>query len=77
MRRIGCEGCTRTLANTEIALNLKLRGRAVSRFFCMDCLALRCDCSAEKLTELAQFYRSNGCELFAREYVKEKGCEGD
>ena len=65
------------MGNTDIALTLKLCGRASSRFFCRPCLALRSDCSVEKLTELAEFYRSNGCELFSREYVQEKGSEGD
>lgn len=71
MRRIRCEGCQSLLGNTEIALNLKLRGRAVSRFCCLSCLAERLDCTRETLKEMAAFYKDNGCELFAREYVCE------
>jgi len=75
MRRICCEGCQGPLGNLEIALNLKLRGRAVSRFCCLSCLAERLGCTRETLREMAAFYKGNGCELFAREYVPEPVCE--
>lgn len=76
MKRVLCCGCGAMLGNTDIALTLKLCGRASSRFFCRRCMALRCDMSVEQLGEMAEFYRSNGCELFSREYVKEKEREG-
>ena len=74
MRRIRCEGCQSLLGNIEIALNLKLRGRAVSRFCCLSCLAERLACTREALEEMAAFYSGHGCELFTRKYVCE--CEG-
>jgi len=71
MRRILCEECKASLGNMEIALNLKLRGRAASRFACLPCLARRLGCAQALLEEKAAFYRSHGCELFACEYVCE------
>ncbi|MBE5799068.1 MAG: hypothetical protein E7321_03860 [Clostridiales bacterium] len=71
MRCIRCEGCKSLLGNMEIALNLKLRGRAVSRFYCLSCLAQQLGCTRSALEEMAAFYSSGGCELFAREYVCE------
>jgi len=75
MRRICCEDCQSSLGNMEIALNLKLRGRAASRFCCLPCLAKRLDCTRAALEETAAFYSSHGCELFAREYVCETAQE--
>ena len=75
MKRILCVDCGKALGNTDVALNLKLRGRAVGTFFCRTCFAHRLDCSEEKLSQMAEFYRENGCELFQRIYVSEPGRE--
>lgn len=61
----------------EIALNLKLRGRASSRFVCMSCMAERLDCAEQSLADMAAFYQENGCELFERQYVDEQEREGN
>ncbi|MDR2505040.1 MAG: hypothetical protein LBD16_02925 [Oscillospiraceae bacterium] len=71
MNQLLCGGCREPLCNDEIAVNLKLRGRAVGTFFCMDCLSERIDCAKDELLRMAVFFRENGCELFAREYLKE------
>lgn len=71
MKRILCRCCEASLGNTEIALNLKLRGRAVDTFFCLECLAERMDSAPEELSQLACFFKENGCELFSRQYVDE------
>ncbi len=69
MKRILCRCCDLSLGNTEIALNLKLRGRAVGTFFCLRCLAERMESAPEELSQLAWFFKENGCELFSRQYV--------
>lgn len=71
MKRLLCIGCETVLRNDEIALNLKLRGRSTGTFFCMNCLARQMDCGVDELSELARFFRRNGCELFQRNYVNE------
>lgn len=75
MKRILCARCGASLGNTEIALNLKLRGRAVGTFYCLDCLAGILDSDRAALTRLADHFRENGCELFARQYVLEQGSD--
>lgn len=75
MKRLLCENCQSSLCNDEIALNLKLRSRSVGTFFCLKCLSHRMDCPKEKLTQMAAFFRENGCELFTRQYVNEQGSE--
>ena len=77
MKRLGCAVCGRNLTNTEIALNLKLRGRAVSRFFCLSSLSRQMDCTEKELLDMAAFFRENGCELFSRQYVEERGEQQD
>ena len=73
MKRIGCGDCGAPLGNMEIALNLKLRGRAAGTFFCLQCLGQQLDCPREELKRMAVFFRENGCELFSRRYVEEQG----
>lgn len=73
MKHILCVDCGRALGDTGIALNLKLRGRATGRFFCLACLAQKLDCDEENLRSMAEYYRANGCELFAQTYVSEPG----
>lgn len=72
-KRIRCGDCGGLLGDTETALNLKLRGRAVGVFYCLNCLAARTGAEAGELAEMAEFFRANGCELFARHYVDEPG----
>ena len=73
MKRIGCGDCGAPLGNMEIALNLKLRGRAARTFFCLQCLGQQLDCPREELKRMAVFFRGDGCELFSRQYVEEQG----
>ena len=73
MKRILCRKCGENLGNREIALNLKLRGRAVGTFFCLHCLAKQTGGTENELARMADFFRANGCELFARRYVDEPG----
>lgn len=77
MKRMACFACRRALNNTEIALNLKLQGRAASRFFCLSDLARRTGSTEGSLMAMAEFFRDSGCELFSREYVEEGRDETD
>ena len=72
MKRLYCYSCGERLLNSEVALNLKLRGRSVGLFFCAACLAERMDTTADELQELTRYFTENGCELFSRHYVDEE-----
>lgn len=71
MKQLLCRQCSEILSNLEVAMNLKMRGRSASTFFCLGCLSEGYDMSREKLLEWADFYKKNGCELFSRNYVDE------
>lgn len=77
MKQLLCTDCANTLCNDEIALNLKLRGRSTGTFFCLRCFSRRLDCTQDELMQMANFFRENGCELFANKYVNEQGSEHD
>ena len=76
MKRLDCRRCARRLTNLEIALNLKLSGRAASTFYCLSCLADRYDVSEEQLMAWAKFFKENGCELFSRQYADDEEIKG-
>ena len=69
MRRLLCRDCRKELGNREIAMNLKLRGRSVGTFFCMQCLSSQTDSPAEELEQMADYFTQNHCELFGQKYV--------
>lgn len=71
MKHINCEICSRYLTNDEIAFNLRLFGRGLSRFKCIRCLSLFFDSTEESLRESMEMYKQNGCELFSHKYVSE------
>ena len=76
MKRVSCRKCRDKLLNRDIALNLKLRGRAAGTFFCLRCLAEQVDSTKEELIRIGEYFQTNGCELFAFQYVDEAGGEG-
>lgn len=50
-------------------MNLKLRGRSVGMFFCMQCLSMQTDSPVEELEQMADYFTQNHCELFGQKYV--------
>ena len=67
-----CRDCGEELSNREIAMNLKMRGRAIGIFFCMSCLAKHVSGTVEELEQMADYFTQNQCELFQRKYVDGK-----
>ena len=72
MKRLYCRDCGRSLRNPEVALNLKIRGKAIGTFFCEACLSERTGSTIAELRDLARFFAENGCELFSMHYVDEE-----
>jgi len=47
-----------------IALNKKMLGRQINRYFCADCLAEYLDIETGDLPEMVDDFKSQGCKLF-------------
>ena len=59
-----CKKCGRELEKVEIALHRKLISRAAKEFYCLTCLAAWYDTTEERLLEMAERFRAQGCTLF-------------
>lgn len=59
-----CFVCRKIVDKDTIALNKKLIGRSIDKFFCIDCLADYLDVSVEDLLNKVQEFREQGCTLF-------------
>ena len=59
-----CTKCGATLVQLDKALYRKLVSRGAETFMCKECLAGYLGTTAEKLDELAEYYRAQGCTLF-------------
>lgn len=67
MTRHQCMRCKAGLTGDEIALYKKLVFRGAEEFLCLDCLAVDCSTTREKLEQLiAYFHRTGLCSLFAQ-----------
>ena len=65
-----CYECEREIqagvisAKDAIALNKKLLGRQISRFFCAECLAEYLDIDKNDLPGMVEDFKLQGCSLF-------------
>ena len=63
-KRVKCCVCETTLNKNEIGLNKKLIGERARKNFCLNCLAVHLDTTAEDLLEKIEDFKSEGCTLF-------------
>ena len=66
MKAVSCAGCGKRASTDEVALNQKLLGMQIGRFFCIECLAVRLDTTPEYLQKLIVQFKERGCIYFAR-----------
>ncbi|GHV42555.1 hypothetical protein FACS189490_11780 [Clostridia bacterium] len=59
-----CTECGKKLEKDEIALSQKMLGRAIIKFYCLDCLSETLDCEADDLVVKIQEFKEQGCTLF-------------
>ena len=59
-----CTDCGAALKKDAIALSKKMLGRAITSFYCIDCLAVTLDCEPEDLAVKIQEFKEQGCALF-------------
>ena len=66
MKAVRCAECGAELSIDEVALNQRLLGMQIGRFFCLDCLAKRMCTTAEHLRILIARFKERGCAYFTR-----------
>lgn len=60
-----CLACgKKALSKDTIAINKKLLGLDISKYYCMDCLADYLGCTVEDLLEKIEDFKEEGCVLF-------------
>ncbi|MBQ9413518.1 MAG: hypothetical protein IJU16_00155 [Clostridia bacterium] len=60
-----CRQCGAPLSYTDICLHKKLLSRSAVTFFCMDCMAVYCNTTRERLEAYIAHLRKTGtCSLF-------------
>lgn len=63
--KVNCVSCFKENLNKDtIALNKKLLGKNIEKFYCMDCLANFLNVTVEELFDKIEEFKEEGCELF-------------
>lgn len=65
MKNNDCIGCGKSqLDKNIVALNKKLMGKSIDKFYCVDCLANYLEITVGELYEKIEEFREQGCTLF-------------
>jgi hypothetical protein len=59
-----CTECTKFIVKDQVALSLKMLGRNISGFYCIDCLAEYLECERDDLEVKILEFKEQGCTLF-------------
>lgn len=60
-----CIGCSKVpLEKHTIALNRKLLGKDIDKFYCLDCFANYLEVTIDELNEKIEEFKEQGCTLF-------------
>lgn len=60
-----CIGCSKDKLNKDtVALNKKLFGKNIKKYYCMDCLATYLEITVDELFEKIEEFKEQGCTLF-------------
>ena len=65
MTIITCHICNLKMGKDYIALNKKLLGRKVKKYFCLQCLADYLSCTDDDLLVKIEEFKEQGCGLFS------------
>lgn len=61
-----CIACSKEdLDKNTIALNIKLLGRSIESYYCLDCLADYLGVTIDELLEKIEEFKNEGCKLFS------------
>lgn len=59
-----CVKCGREVVPLEESLTRKMISRGATQFLCKKCLAVKFSCTEERLDEMAEQFKKQGCMLF-------------
>ncbi|MBU3188741.1 hypothetical protein K9O30_06145 [Clostridium bowmanii] len=59
-----CFACNSIIVKDIVALNKKVLGRNIEKFFCLACLADYLEITPDELLESIQQFKEQGCSLF-------------
>lgn len=63
--KINCVACFKeNLDKDTVALNKKLLGKNIEKFYCLDCLAVFLNVKTDELLDKIEEFKEEGCELF-------------
>ena len=66
MKSVFCTECQAKLLTDEVALNQRLLGMQIGRFFCLECLAKRMCTTPAHLQKMIERFKERGCAYFTR-----------
>jgi len=61
---VKCYLCEAEIDKNIIALNKKLLGRKITRFYCLNCLAEYLEVTPDELLARIEDFKAQGCKLF-------------
>lgn len=64
VKKTKCYLCEEELNKVAVALNKKLLGRNIKRFYCLSCLANYLEVTVEDLIAKVEEFKEQGCKLF-------------
>jgi hypothetical protein len=64
LKKVVCNLCGNKPKKDRIALNKKLLGRNIDKYFCLDCLADFLNCTVDYLLIKIAEFKERGCMLF-------------
>lgn len=64
VKKTKCYLCEEELNKVAVALNKKLLGRNIKRFYCLYCLANYLEVTVEELLTKVEEFKEQGCKLF-------------
>ena len=65
MKIVECVSCGKqALSRDEIGINKKLLGEDMEAFYCLDCLAVYLDVTAQDILDKIEAFKEEGCTLF-------------
>lgn len=65
VKNIHCVSCGKlNLTRDEIGINLKLLGKDIENFYCIDCLSDYLGVNKQDILEKIEEFKEEGCKLF-------------